>query len=422
MTGPWRSLQCVKQVRGRRPDMSSSSPRSVYIAFEAFPRPKGASSHIASMVSALSRRHAPVWVLCCGYGDMPARQVEGDLVIWRHKAYHPNMLRRAAEFADFVAAMLDSADGGIEVCMFRDPWGGCAALQASLDSTTVFEVNALPSLELPYAYPAVRRNYALRAKVESMERFCLSACDHIVTVSPVTRAALIRLGTPREKITALPNAASETFQEASAEDCSLPELADGEWFGYVGSLQAWQGVETAVDAFAVIADDLPDARMLVVHNGRRQPLRLLRKRIRKRNLSERVRLQQPLPPERLAPVLAKLRFTVAPLTETARNTVQGCCPIKIVESMAAGTPVVASDIRACRYLLTHEKDALLVRPDDRRAWALAMRRMFKEPGLAAGLADRARQIARKRFTWPVVHAKLERCFDSASANGSYLGG
>ncbi|MCG8553401.1 MAG: hypothetical protein MI799_23600 [Desulfobacterales bacterium] len=36
------------------------TPRSVYIAFEVFPRPKGASSHMASMLRALESGHGPV--------------------------------------------------------------------------------------------------------------------------------------------------------------------------------------------------------------------------------------------------------------------------------------------------------------------------------------------------------------------------
>ena len=56
-------------------------PRSVYVAFEAFPRPKGAASHIASMVTALRRDYAPVLLLCLGFGDMPEWQDEDGIVI-----------------------------------------------------------------------------------------------------------------------------------------------------------------------------------------------------------------------------------------------------------------------------------------------------------------------------------------------------
>lgn len=383
-----------------------TSPRSVYIAFEAFPRPKGSSSHIASMVAALARRHGPVWLLCCGYGDMPARQVEGGVTLWRHKVYHPNMLRRSAEFSGFVAERLERAGPHVEVCMFRDPWGGGPALAAT-EATTVFEVNALPSWELAYTYPAFAGNHALRAKIEDLERFCLLECDHVVTVSSVTGAALTRLGVAEEKIAVVPNAASDVFFDARAEACPVAELAEGRWIGYVGSLHPWQGADRLIEALALAADDVPDARLLIVTNGRRQARKMLLKLARKRGVLDRVRLHRPMAPEELAPTLARLRFTTAPLTHTRRNTVQGCCPIKIVESMAAGTPVLASDLRVTRELIAHGRDGWLVAAHDTRAWALALRRLLTDDALVARLAAEARRTAQRRFTREAAHQKLD---------------
>jgi glycosyltransferase involved in cell wall biosynthesis len=403
-------------------------PTSVYAAFEAFPRPKGASSHIAAMVRALTDWGGPAWLLCCGYGDMPARQVEGRLTIWRFKAYHPNMLRRAARFGDFVAERLDAAGDSLRLCVFRDPWGGLPILTAAPpDCATVFEVNALPSWELAYSYCGFSGNHALRAKVEDAERFCLAAADRVLTVSAVTREALAGLGVERERVDVLGNCAAENFFDARPEACPLPELREGRWFGYVGSLHPWQGVETVLEGLSMLGGDgdgdVGDARMLLVHNGRRAPLKRIRKLIRKRGLAERVWLHPPLASERLAPVLAALDFTLAPLAETARNTYQGCCPIKIVESMAAGTPVLASNLRAVRALVTHDVDGLLVPPDRPREWALAIRRALAENGLVERLSRSARTTARERFWRPAGAARLNTVFDCAvdAAAGSREG-
>ncbi|MBN1671677.1 MAG: glycosyltransferase family 4 protein [Kiritimatiellae bacterium] len=415
------------------------APRAIYIAFEAFPRPKGASSHIASMVTALAKEYAPVWLLCCGYGDMPGQQVEGDIHIFRHKVYHPNMLRRASEFAAFVGEKLAGIDSSAELCVFRDPWGGVPALSADHDYAAVFEVNALPRWELPYSYPAAGHNAALLAKVEDMERFCLNAADRIITVSPVTRDTLVRLGVEPERIGVVTNSAADTFFSAGANRNTGPTVpqshsptvprshgptvprshsptvpqSHGPRFGYFGSLHPWQGVDSAVDAFAMVAADIPDARMLIVHNGRKAPLKALRKRIRKCGLEARVELQHPLDPARLAEMVAELRFTVAPLLETTRNAVQGCCPVKIIESMATGTPVVASDLRAVRHLIQHGQDGLLVPAGQPRAWALAIRRLLTDEPLTQRLAQGARQTAQRRFTQQAGHASLSTEFRRA---------
>ena len=391
-------------------------PRSVYVAFEAFPRPKGAASHIGAMVTALAGKYAPVWLLCCGYADMPALQFEGDIIIHRHKLHHPNMLKRSREFAEFVYSRLKAATSRPEILTFRDPWGGRPALSALSGCPAVFEVNGLPSLELPYTHPAIRANPALRAKIEDVERFCLRSVQGVVTVSGLTRELLPGMGVDRERIFVVPNSADDIFFRAGGLDCPLDILNHGRWFGYIGSLHPWQGVDLLVDAWARIAEEQPDVRLLLVHNGRRAPLKLLRKRLRKRGLAGRVFLQSPLSPERLAAVLARLEFTCAPLAETFRNTVQGCCPVKIVESMAAGTPVLASDLRVNRDLLDDGVNGMLAPAGNVRAWASALRRLLSDEGLRGRLADGAARTARERFTRRLMRGRLEAVWDSV-ANG-----
>lgn len=391
------------------------SPKSIYIAFDVFPRMKGSSSHIALMASALERKHAPVWLLCLGYGDMPLAQEEGDVFIHRYKMYHPNMLRRAVGFMEFVEQKVSEAGDDVELIVFRDPWGGFPALMNSKEGCgTVFEVNALPSRELHYTYPAVSRNRAFLAKLGDMEQFCLRESGRIITVSEVTKEMLAGMGAPPGKISVIQNAASDAFFNSTPEDCPVSEMSEGRWFGYIGSLQPWQGVETALDAFAMAAPDLPDARMLIVHNGRKEPAKLLRKRARKRGIAERVLLRDPMPPEQLAAVIAAMEFTVVPLAETGRNCVQGCCPVKLVESLAAGTPAVASDLRVCRELIADGREGLLVPPGDTRLWAQAIVRMFNEPGLAKRLSENSGKTARERFSTESAYKKLDGVFSGAS--------
>jgi glycosyltransferase involved in cell wall biosynthesis len=141
-------------------------------------------------------------------------------------------------------------------------------------------------------------------------------------------------------------------------------------------------------------------------------VKALRKRARKRGLAGRVLFHRAMAPDRLAPAVARLAFTVAPLTETARNTVQGCCPVKIIESMAAGTPVLASDLRVTRALITHGRDGLLVAPGDRRALALALRRLLAAPSLVRRLGDAARRTVKDRFTREHMRDRLEAALEA----------
>lgn len=389
------------------------APRSVYVAFEAFPRAKGASTHIAVMVRALARFRGPSLLLCCGYGDMPAVQREGDILIRRHKTCHPNMLHRAVEFDAFVRRTLEILPSPPELCVFRDPWGGMPLLQAEPTAAAVFEVNGLPGWELPYSYSHFPRNAALKAKIDDIEQFCLDRAAAILTVSPVTRKALATRGVAADRIHVVPNAAGEPFFQTPGDRLPIPALAEGRWFGYLGSLHAWQGVEVLLAAWARIAADWPAVRLLLVHNNSRIPLKHVRKFIRRRGLEDRVLLHGPLVPDDLAAVLPRLEFTCAPLLETARNTFQGCCPLKIVESMAAGVPVVASNLQVTRDLIASESDGLLVPPSGCRDWALALHRMLRDRGLSLRLGGAAARTARAHYCEEKAYGKLRMVFTAA---------
>ncbi|MBF0495976.1 MAG: glycosyltransferase [Deltaproteobacteria bacterium] len=267
------------------------APRTIYIAFEVFPKAKGATSHMAMLAQTLAAEHGPLLLLCCGHSDMPALQIEGDIIIRRHKAYHPNMLHRAVEFGRFVYRMLRNLPQQPEMVIFRDPWGGAPALQALDGCPAVFEVNALPSWELPYEYPAIRDNAAMRAKILDLESFCLRRSAGFITVSSLTAEALQGLGVSGDRLTIIPNAADDVFFTPPATSGPVGPWLEGRWFGYFGSLHAWQGVDILIRAWARIERGFSRVNLLIVHNNRRQAVKRLAKLVRRLGLESRVCFQ-----------------------------------------------------------------------------------------------------------------------------------
>ena len=84
--------------------------------------------------------------------------------------------------------------------------------------------------------------------------------------------------------------------------------------------------------------------------------------------------------------------------------------IVLVEAMAAGVPVVASDIAGYREVVRDGVDGLLVPPNDANALAAAIRRVLSEPELAATLAAAGRTRA-ETFSWRTVAPRLEAVYD-----------
>jgi len=76
-----------------------------------------------------------------------------------------------------------------------------------------------------------------------------------------------------------------------------------------------------------------------------------------------------------------------------------CMPNAILEAMAAGVPVVATDVGGVAELIRHGIDGLLCPPGDPEALAEAIRSLIRDPHLANSLADSALRRVRRHFTF-----------------------
>ena len=74
--------------------------------------------------------------------------------------------------------------------------------------------------------------------------------------------------------------------------------------------------------------------------------------------------------------------------------------------MAAGRPVIASDLEVVRELGRHEEHLLLSRPGSVDAIAEAVMRLRCDPALATNLASNARRLVEERYTWTHAVASL----------------
>jgi glycosyltransferase involved in cell wall biosynthesis len=84
--------------------------------------------------------------------------------------------------------------------------------------------------------------------------------------------------------------------------------------------------------------------------------------------------------------------------------------LKLFEAMAAGRPLVASDLPSIGEVLTHDVNALLVPPNDPKALASAIRRLSTDRELRARLAQQAGSDVRQ-YSWDERGRKLAELID-----------
>lgn len=372
--------------------------RALYAAFDRFPSRKGAAIHIDRFARCLFETFNGGALAVLGGTGLSAHQVEGECEIVRFPFAIENFLERALAFGHWLGRRVDELEGSLELAHFRDPWSGAAiALRTNRKYSTVYEVNALPSIELPSLFPALTPRTL--DKIRATELACCDAADAIVTPSRTTASFLESLSVARTKIEVIPNGAE------IAPDASRPDDAPETYLLYFGAAQPWQGIDTLLRAFARLAD-FPSLRLVICASNESKQWRMYARLVAKLNVTDRIVWRYALDESELAKWRQHAAISVAPLTDSPRNVVQGCAPLKIVESMASGVAVVASDVPPVRELIRDRFNGWLVHPERPAELARALRILLEHPQLARELGANARRTIEEQFTWERSTAAL----------------
>lgn len=163
---------------------------------------------------------------------------------------------------------------------------------------------------------------------------------------------------------------------------------------YLGAISAVaHGVRLLIDACAVLSKRLPTARLVVVGDGDDRPA--LMAYARARGLDRMIIWAGRIPPEAALTWLAVGDCSVDPVDDTPAAAARS--PLKIVESMAAGVPVVTGDVGDRREMIG-DSAGLIVPPGDAQALADGIAVLLTDPAYRARLAQGARLRA-EVYTW-----------------------
>lgn len=177
------------------------------------------------------------------------------------------------------------------------------------------------------------------------------------------------------------------------------ELPPGRIVLWVNRLDPQKGFAVAVRAFGRLASELGDVSFVVAGRGRERGAVGLLSELDRR----RVVMLGSVPNEELPAYYGAADVFVSPALD------QESFGIVLVEAMAAGVPVVATDIPGYREVVRHGIDGLLVPRDDPAALAAAIRRVLEDAVLAATLARAGRERA-SEFSWDVVAPRVEAVY------------
>jgi teichuronic acid biosynthesis glycosyltransferase TuaC len=214
-----------------------------------------------------------------------------------------------------------------------------------------------------------------------------------ITVCAALKDALVGLGADPGKITVLRNGVDLELFRPMDRAAARQELAvAGPTLVAVGHLSARKGQHLVIEAL----QELNEYRLLVVGDGDPGSLRRLAARL---GVEDRVRFEGAVQPHRLS-----LYFNAADMSVLASSR-EGWANV-LLESMACGTPVVATDVWGTREVVTAPAAGVLVKEVSARAVAAGVR------ALAQAYPDRAVTRAyAEGFSWDATSAGQLQLFE-----------
>ncbi len=320
----------------------------------------------------------------CYDGSDPARFMACDKPWWERAA----RLRRLVPFARRIerVALEERVDlihaHSLAFC-------GLAASVAGrrLGLPVVYEVRSLIEEGMTGSGRLARTAYRL------LDGPALRLASHVVVICEGLRQEMIRRGVAASKITVAGNGVDLEAHAPSPENGR--RRADEFVLGYIGTLAPYEGLDLLLEAAALLAARRPRLRVLVVGDGIARPA--LEEQVRYLRLEAVVRFAGRVPHDEVARCYSRIDLFVLPRRPSRLADL--VTPLKPLEIMAHGQPLLASDCGGHRELIVDGVNGVLFQPWSVGALARRIEAMMDDPEGLARLGRQARQWVSENRSW-----------------------
>ena len=368
-----------------------------YLTYATLPSRKAHSIHVMRMCSALAENGHEVTLWYPGIGSGGDEEFTTDQIMSFYGVRSAFALRRIPRFSGQWGLYATGLVMALRVALSRPDLVLSRFLIGSIMLSRVSSVPSLLELHQPVSQES-------RFQHKLFRRFIQSRAFHrlIVITQPLKGIFLDDHPMKGSDILVLADGADPTPEQRSGgpeHDDRLLQV------GYFGHLYPGRGIEIIQE----MARRCPWAEFHIV-GGLENDIERVRAESKDNG---NVRVHGFVSPEKAASWRMEMDVLVSPYQRKVGiggdfTTEKWMSPLKVFEYMAAGKPIICSDIPVLREVLDHESNCLLCIPDDVQEWVAALTRLREEPELAAGLAEQAVDAVTRNYLWTVRAERILR--------------
>jgi len=237
--------------------------------------------------------------------------------------------------------------------------------------------------------------------VRALENLALRSADICFVICEALKVEVMDRGILADKIVVVPNGVDVARFSPSPPDPDLVTRLglDGKiTMGYVGSFFSYEGLDVLLEAMIRLAPEFPRLRLLMVGDGECAPA--LKQRATEAGITDRVLFTGRIPHMEITNYYRLFDFMVLPRRE-ARET-RLVTPLKPLEIMAMGKPLICSDIGGHREIVENRVNGVMFRSGDPADLADTCSDFIRNSDFRKDLGERGREWVRVNRDWSVL--------------------
>jgi glycosyltransferase involved in cell wall biosynthesis len=243
-------------------------------------------------------------------------------------------------------------------------------------------------------------------KIEKMERFVYKNADGIICMTGQIAKIIKEQFVSRGHILVAPNGVDLEHFCQNKEPLHNHGFYKTNTILYIGSLHYWKGIDVLLKSMQYLNNDVK----LIIVGGTPEAINRYQTLADELNISHRVRFEGFVPPDKRFNFFSRADVCVLPLRCVSLAS-YSTSPLKLFEYMAAGKPIVASDLPAIREILSNNVNAVLVAPDDPNALSEGISRLLSNHELALRLSQQA-SLDVMEYTWDKRAERIKKFIES----------